>query len=767
IPEPSPLDQGTGAASLEQATSLPASVDAPPMVDTGAPSGNGGAIETAEGAPGEAPVPAERAGGETTTVESIGGDDLEEEVETRRRHRPMRHYKIQEVIKRRQVLLVQVVKEERGTKGAALTTYLSLAGRYCVLMPNTARGGGISRRITSAQDRKRLKSIMEELDLPEGTAVILRTAGMERSKPEIKRDYEYLQRQWDDIRELTLKSTAPCLVYEEGSLIKRAIRDLYSRDIDEVLVEGEEGFRTAKNFMKTLMPSHTARIQLYNDQTVPLFQRFQVETQLDEMHSPTVRLRSGGYIVINPTEALVSIDVNSGRATRERHIEETAYKTNLEAAEEIARQLRLRDLAGLIVIDFIDMEEKRNNRSVEKKLNECLKNDRARIQVGRISPFGLLEMSRQRIRTGVLESSSVLCPHCGGAGHVRATPSVALHILRSVEETLIKGATHNLCVRTRPQVAFYILNQKRPHLRELEERFGVVISVVADEHLTGQTVFAVDRMEPVAPRAEPRPAAATVRIDAIAPIDEPEDADDVEEADETEEREQAAEPPRGESGERPDRPERPGEDGGRRRRRRRRRGRGGEPREERLDAAGAPEGAGAEDELNGDEETSEGEAAERAQDAAPPRAEGSDERPRGRRDRHRRGRDRWRDREDRGRDGREPRPEAGASEAPAEAAAPEFAPEFAREFGHEPRGEEPVAADRAAEAPFTEAAPARAPAEAAAVPNGADVPQAPEEPARPSAPEPEPVAVVLTPPDPDRPKRAGWWSKAKAALGGS
>src|SRR4051812_25308888 len=349
----------------------------------------------------------------------------------------------------------------------------------------------------------------------------------------------------------------------------------------------------------------------------------------------------------------------------------------MEAAEEIARQLRLRDLAGLIVIDFIDMEEKRNNRSVEKKLNECLKNDRARIQVGRISPFGLLEMSRQRIRTGVLESSSVLCPHCGGAGHVRATPSVALHILRSVEETLIKGATHNLCVRTRPQVAFYILNQKRPHLRELEERFGVVISVVADEHLTGQTVFAVDRMEPVAPRAEPRPTAATVRIDAIAPVDEPEEADDVEETDETEDREQAAEPARGDPGERPDRPERPGEDGGRRRRRRRRRGRGGEPREEQLDAAGAPgggrgeggpgggepreeqldaagapEGGGAEDDPDGGEERSEGEAADTAQDAAPPRAEGPDERPRGRRDRHRRGRDRWRDREDRGgRDG--------------------------------------------------------------------------------------------------------------------
>ena len=660
-----------------------------------------------------------------------------------------------------------MVKEERGTKGAALTTYLSLAGRYSVLMPNTGRGGGISRKITSAADRKRLKEIAQDLEVPEGMGVILRTAGASRTRAEIKRDFEYLMRLWESVRELTLTSSAPALVYEEGSLIKRAIRDLYNKDIDEVMVAGDEAHREAKDFMRMLMPSHAKAVKPYKDPQ-PLFARFGIEQQLDAMFSNHVTLKSGGYLVINPTEALVSIDVNSGRSTREHNIEDTALRTNMEAAEEIARQLRLRDLAGLIVIDFIDMEEKRNNRSVEKKLNECLKNDRARIQVGRISPFGLLEMSRQRIRTGVLESSSVLCPHCGGAGHVRATPSVALHILRSVEETLIKGATHNLCVRTRPQVAFYILNQKRTHLRELEERFGVVISVVADEHLTGQTVFAVDRMEPVAPRAEPRPAAATVRIDAIAPIDEPEDADDVEEADETEDREQAAEPARGGEGERPDRPERPGEDGGRRRRRRRRRGRGGEPREERLDAAGAPEGAGAEDELNGDEETSEGEAAERAQDAAPPRAEGSDERPRGRRDRHRRGRDRWRDREDRGRDGREPRPEAGASEASAEAAAPEFAPELAREFAPEPRDEAPVAADRAPAAPFAEAAPAaRAPAEAAAVPNGADVPQAPEEPARPLAPEPEPVAVVLTPPDPDRPKRAGWWSKAKAALGGS
>jgi ribonuclease E len=435
----------------------------------------------------------------------------------------MRHYKIQEVIKRRQVLLVQVVKEERGTKGAALTTYLSLAGRYCVLMPNTARGGGISRRITSAQDRKRLKNIMEELDLPEGTAVILRTAGMERSKPEIKRDYEYLQRQWDDIRELTLKSTAPCLVYEEGSLIKRAIRDLYSRDIDEILVEGEEGYRTAKNFMKTLMPSHTARIQLYNDPTVPLFQRFQVEAQLDEMHSPTVRLRSGGYIVINPTEALVSIDVNSGRATRERHIEETAYKTNLEAADEIARQLRLRDLAGLIVIDFIDMEDNRNQHAVERRLKEAMKSDRARIQIGRISPFGLLELSRQRLRPSLLEVSSERCPHCAGTGMVRSTESAALHVLRAIEEEGMKMRTIEATVHLPTSIAIYILNQKRETLVNIEARYGLRVAFSRDDALI-PPAYRLDRVRARTP-SDPLPA-QPVAVPHPVDVDEPIAIDD-------------------------------------------------------------------------------------------------------------------------------------------------------------------------------------------------------------------------------------------------
>ena len=456
--------------------------------------------------------------GEEQVVEDLGGGDALEEV-SERRHRPVRrHYKIQEVIKRRQILLVQVVKEERGNKGAAMTTYLSLAGRYSVLMPNTARGGGISRKITSAEDRKRLKEVAQDLEVPQGMGIILRTAGASRTKPEIKRDYEYLMRLWESVRELTLKSSAPALVYEEGSLIKRAIRDLYNKEIDEILVAGEEGYREAKDFMRMLMPSHAKAVQLYKEEQ-PLFAKYGIEAQLDAMFSSQVQLKSGGYLVINPTEALVSIDVNSGRSTREHNIEDTALRTNLEASEEIARQLRLRDLAGLIVIDFIDMEEKRNNRAVEKRLKDSLKNDRARIQVGHISPFGLMEMSRQRIRTGVLESSSIPCPHCAGTGVMRATPSVALHLLRTLEETLIRSAAHNLVVRTREEAAFYVLNHKRTHLHDLESRFGVRIDIVPDGSLSGMTVFAVDRGEP-ATRIERKAPATGVQIDAIAPLDE-------------------------------------------------------------------------------------------------------------------------------------------------------------------------------------------------------------------------------------------------------
>lgn len=417
-------------------------------------------------------------------VVSVGAGDAMEEVRERRRT-PRRTYKIQEVIKRRQILLVQVVKEERGNKGAALTTYLSLAGRYSVLMPNTARGGGISRKITNAQDRKRLKDVVKDLEVPQGMGVILRTAGESRTKAEIKRDYEYLMRMWDNVRELTLKSTAPALVYEEGSLIKRSVRDLYNKDIDEILVAGDEGYREAKDFMRMLMPSHAKVVQPYRD-TVPMFARSGIEAQLDKMLQPQVTLKSGGYIILNQTEALVSIDVNSGRSTKEHSIEDTALQTNLEAAEEVARQLRLRDLAGLIVIDFIDMEENRNNRAVEKRLKDHLKNDRARIQVGRISHFGLLEMSRQRIRASVLESTTQTCPHCGGAGHIRSESSVGLMVIRAIEEFLLKDSRHHITVRTPVSTAIYVLNHKRANLIDLENRFGLTITIEADETVRSQ-----------------------------------------------------------------------------------------------------------------------------------------------------------------------------------------------------------------------------------------------------------------------------------------
>src|SRR5271165_7418318 len=450
---------------------------------------------------------------EGEAVEQVGGDAMEELP--RRPQRLRRQYKIQEVIKRRQVLLVQVVKEERGNKGAALTTYLSLAGRYSVLMPNTARGGGISRKITNALDRKRLKETAEALEVPEGMGVILRTAGANRTKTEIKRDFEYLLRLWETVRDLTLKSTAPKLVYEEGSLVKRSIRDLYSKDIDEVMVAGSDAYSEAKDFMRMLMPSHAKNVKLYAE-SQPLLSRYGIENQLDAMFSPVVQLRSGGYVVLNQAEALVAIDVNSGRATREHHIEDTALKTNLEASDEIARQLRLRDLAGLIVIDYIDMDEKRNNRAVERRLKECLRHDRARIQVGRISHFGLLEMSRQRIRTSVLESSTEKCPHCGGTGHLRSVSSVALQLLRSLEEMLLKGATHNLAVRTRLEIALYLLNHKRAHLRSLEERFRITIVVNADPSIAGQVTFLIEKGEQVHSPEQAKALAAQVPAAAAA-----------------------------------------------------------------------------------------------------------------------------------------------------------------------------------------------------------------------------------------------------------
>ncbi|WP_291689007.1 Rne/Rng family ribonuclease, partial [Bradyrhizobium sp.] len=518
---------------------------------------------------------------EEEVVESVGGDDVLEEV-PERAFRPRRQYKIQEVIKRRQVMLVQVVKEERGNKGAALTTYLSLAGRYAVLMPNTARGGGISRKITSAQDRSRLKEVVQDLDVPEGMGIILRTAGASRTKPEIKRDFEYLIRMWETVRDMTLKSQAPTLVYEEGSLIKRSLRDLYNKEIDEILVAGEAGYQEARDFMKMLMPSNVRAVKQYRDGQ-PLFSRMGVESQLDAMFSPTVQLRSGGYIVINQTEALVSIDVNSGRSTREHHIEDTALKTNLEASEEVARQLRLRDLAGLIVIDFIDMDEKRNNRSVERKLSDCLRQDRARIQVGRISHFGLLEMSRQRIRASVLESSTEPCPQCGGSGHVRSVSSVALQLLRGLEEILMKGATHNLVVRTRTDVALYVLNHKRGHLRDLESSFKVTLAVIADPTVSAQQSFIIDRGEQVH-TLEAAKALLAAQVAAYPPqveeaYDEEEPFDiEVEsevETDETEGLTDEAETGAGEEGG----GETEADGSPRRKRRRRRRGRSGEPRE--------------------------------------------------------------------------------------------------------------------------------------------------------------------------------------------
>lgn len=508
---------------------------------------------------------------EEEVVESVGGDDVLEEV-PERTFRPRRQYKIQEVIKRRQVMLVQVVKEERGNKGAALTTYLSLAGRYAVLMPNTARGGGISRKITSAQDRSRLKEVVQDLDVPEGMGIILRTAGASRTKPEIKRDFEYLIRMWETVRDLTLKSQAPTLVYEEGSLIKRSLRDLYNKEIDEIQVAGESGYREARDFMKMLMPANVGAVKPYRDGQ-PLFSRMGVESQLDAMFSPTVQLRSGGYIVINQTEALVSIDVNSGRSTREHHIEDTALKTNLEAAEEVARQLRLRDLAGLIVIDFIDMDEKRNNRAVERKLSDCLRQDRARIQVGRISHFGLLEMSRQRIRASVLESSTDPCPHCGGTGHVRSVSSVALQLLRGLEEILMKGATHNLVVRTRTDVALYVLNHKRGHLRDLENSFKVTLSVIADPTVSGPQAYVIDRGEQVH-TLEAAKALLAAQVAASPPPQAEEAYDDEDGFDLETESEVETDETEGLADEQAAGEAASEQDGQRRKRRRRRRGRG-------------------------------------------------------------------------------------------------------------------------------------------------------------------------------------------------
>jgi len=706
-------------------------------------------------------------------VESVGAEDAMEEVPERRKPRA-RQYKIQEVIRRRQVILVQVVKEERGTKGAALTTYLSLAGRYCVLMPNTDRGGGISRRITSQQDRKRLKNLIEELDLPDGMAVILRTAGMERETADIRRDYEYLMRLWEEIRDLTLRSSAPSLIYEEGSLIKRAIRDMYSADIDEILVEGQSGFESSRHFMGMLMPSDIGRIRRYDDAQVPLFQRFQVENELDEMHLPTVRLKSGGYIVINSTEALVAIDVNSGRSTRERNIDETAYKTNLEAADEVARQLRLRDLAGLIVIDFIDMDDHRHQTNVERRLKDAMKSDRARIQIGRISAFGLLELSRQRLRPSISEISFEVCPHCNGTGRLRSTESAALHVLRGIEEEAGKMRAAEIAVYVATPVALYLFNNKRAALAGIESRFGLRVNFHSDDTLI-PPAFRIERAKTKSSDAQ---GAAPIRsVEDFTPsTGTSTDPTDVRERDD--EGDDEALPARSEGARHArDGGDRGGEEGNGRRRRRRR-GRG--DRGERPPQGGEPQGntpeiaaqaaedmpvQGGSEGPQGGEIPNEGVPGDAGEDGARRR------RRRGRRGGRRRGR----------------RPEDG--EVAAGAQAPDGAPNG--EAAPVPMAT-PANPDPVYDTPAFHAEPQRGrvagpgddrfpPPERVAGPGdahdwpwnrqtGTAAPASSGEPIRvsepvPAAPaplEPTPVGAAVPPPeddDPNRPKKRGWWNR--------
>ena len=657
-----------GEADAEAEADADAAATAP-AVEHGMPGELGNGIEEV----GEDP--------ESAKVESIGAEDALEEVPQRRRKVQRKQYKIQEVIKRRQVILVQVVKEERGNKGAALTTYLSLAGRYCVLMPNTARGGGISRKITDSGDRRRLKDMVKEIEVPQGMGLIVRTAGAQRTKTEVKRDYDYLLRLWESVRDLTLKSQAPALVYEEGSLVKRAIRDLYTKDVDEVIVEGDEAYREVKDFMKMLMPSHAKNVKPYKDSR-PLFSRYQAESQLDGLYSPTVTLPSGGYMVINQTEALVAVDINSGKATREHNIEDTALKTNLEAADEIARQLRLRDLAGLVVIDFIDMEEKRNNRNVERRLKDALKNDRARIQVGHISHFGLLEMSRQRLRPGLLEGSSRTCPHCEGRGIVRSISSCGLSVLRAIEEHLIARKPENLTVKCTREIAFYILNEKRDNLLSIETTYGISVFIIPSDELKGsQAVIERAPERNLPPR---KVLAAPVRMDSAFEEDEDEEAEQeaaevealMEGEDEAENEEASAE-----SEEREERQPRDGNgersEGGKRRRRRRGRrgGRGREDQngqgqslsEENEDVPGLGDQPDLDFAATDDEEADGSPAGEDAApegEAASGEQTGGERRERGRRDRWGRNRDRNRNRGE----GRGPRP-ARHQETPDELAA--------------------------------------------------------------------------------------------------
>ncbi len=729
---------------------------------------------------------AEAANGEGTEADDDDHEDEAEEALRRHRMALRRRYKIQEVIKRRQILLVQVVKEERGGKGAALTTYLSLAGRYCVLMPNTTHGGGISRKISSQTDRRRLKSIMSDLKLPAGMGCIIRTAGLKRTKTEIKRDFDYLTRLWDEIREQTLSSVAPCLVYEDSSLIKRAIRDIYSRDVDEIWIEGETGYRAAKDFMRLLMPSHAKKVHLYRDR-VPLFHRHQVEAQLESMYRPTVQLRSGGYIVINPTEALVSIDINSGRATKEHNIEETAYKTNLEAADEIARQLRLRDMAGLVVIDFIDMEDKGNVRNVERRLKDALKNDRARIQVGRISNFGLLEMSRQRLRTGVLEASTHVCEHCNGTGFLRTVPSSALHVLRALEDEAIKARASYLQLKVPEPVAIYILNRKRAELIDIEMRYGITVEVEPKGDLIVPQ-YEIERSgPPPAPVAfEPlKPLPAELEADEADLAIPDEEIEDEVEGEIEAEAEEAAPRQRETRGD--------GDERGRRRRRRRRRRRPGDRDDTAGAEADAAAGEDAEDTGSTGESTTEAGIEAGAGDAE---TSAETERRRRRRRRSRRPGDR-----EAATEGGETAPEGDTTDATTEAQAGPAAevtpaPEAPVEAPAATEAETPAAVEAAPVAEAVEEKPAKparrkrvtkkaaaeaaaaeaAAAEAAAAPVEAAVGPVAVEAAATEAPPTEATATEAAAPEPapaeatadgateeeagePRPARRGWWQR--------
>jgi len=661
------------------------------------------------------------------SIESVADEDDSEDIRPPRKPRA-RRYKIQEVVKVRQIMLVQVVKEERGNKGAALTTYLSLAGRYCVLMPNTARGGGISRKITNAADRKKLKEISSEIDVPQGAGLIVRTAGAKRTKSEIKRDYEYLQRLWEQIRALTLKSIAPAKIYEEGDLIKRSIRDLYSREIEEVLVEGERGYRIAKDFMKMIMPSHAKNVKRYQD-SLPLLARYQVESYLSGMFNPTVQLKSGGYIVIGVTEALVAIDVNSGRATKEGSIEETALKTNLEAAEEVARQLRLRDLAGLIVIDFIDMDERKNNTAVEKRMKDKLKTDRARIQVGRISGFGLMEMSRQRLRPGMIEATTQPCPHCHGTGLIRSDDNLALSILRQIEEEGTRGRSREVLVKAPVAIVNYLMNQKREHVAQIEARYGLSVRIEADPHLVSPD-FTIEKFK-TATRVVPESEAPVVSGD-ISIMDEIDDAE-VEEAEVISE-------------EKPDSEDDEAKPKKRRRRRRRRRGNG-------ENAEG--------DESNdtsseGDAEKSdEAEATEVSEDMPSEEAAEGEEKPK-KRSRSRRSRSRGKKSEAAS---EEVSAEITSDEAPAAAEAPIVEAAEAEQPSVE-ADEAEVAVPAVAEPEAETLA-----EESASEPETAEDTTPGEEAEAPVETEPDPVLEVAVaepePTAPPKPKRRGWWSRGK------